>query len=273
MKLKYLLLLFLSGLCFKDAVSQNLMNPVSAEAWGVGGASATSQNVFAVFNNPSAYSDMHQLQCGIYSEQRLSQTRLSSAAFSLVAPSGLMNFGFAVSHLADTFYNQEKISASLSKRLSKHFSVGATFSFLAIYTKDLPFRGNFFGELGAFYDATSKLRFGLFIFNPTQSNYSSFSSDKIPTYGRIGVEYDISDRLKILFEAQQQLHEQILFRGGIRFDMNGLLSLSAGASDNPVYITMGIGLRLNKFKLDYAASFHEILGYAPHLGISFPDVK
>jgi hypothetical protein len=44
-----------------------------------------------------------------------------------------------------------------------------------------------------------------------------------------------------------------------------------GAADNPVYLTLGASFKLRTCKLDYAASFHEVLGYTPHLSLSFPQ--
>ena len=260
-------------LSFKTVSSQNILTATNSEAWGVGGASVMSKDVFGVFNNPSAYSEIKKLQCGIYSEQRMSQTKLGSVALSLVIPTTFMNIGFAVSHLADTFINQEKVNASLSKKISKNFSIGATVSYLVTYSAGQPFSGNIIYEFGGIYDINNRFQFGVFIFNPTQRNYSDFSNDKIPTYYRIGGGYDVLDRLRFVFEMQQLFNQQILFRGGIRYNTNGLLTLSAGLANNPVYITFGIGIRLKKFKLDYAASFHEVLGYSPHLGIIFPQVN
>jgi hypothetical protein len=52
-----------------------------------------------------------------------------------------------------------------------------------------------------------------------------------------------------------------------------VLSLSIGSANNPVYLTFGTGVKLKQFQIDFAASFHQILGFSPHLGLSFPVQK
>jgi len=274
-KLFFLLLFSLLFACNSESQNyiypQNILLPYSAEAWGVGGASVSSQNVMAVFNNPAAYSDIQKFQCGIYSDQRFSQTKIISGAAAIVIPARVMNIGFAASHFGDSIYNQEKIGISVSRHLSKKLSLGATMSYMATYKTGDVMRGNILGEIGLHFEATEKLKLGLFIFNPSQSVYSVLDQNKIPTFVRLGAGYEIADNTELLIEAQQGINQPLILRGGVKYKFNSLFSAAAGIASNPVYLTFGLSLRLKNTRLDYAAGFHEILGYAPHLGIIFPE--
>lgn len=267
MKQLFLILLIV---CIDNGQAQTVFDPIGAEAWSIGAASVSSQNVFSVFNNPSAISDFKNINAGISSEQRFGESKLSKESIAFVLPTKFINVGLSINHFGYTLFNQQKISLSLAKKLSKQFSLGITFSYFETNISEQNHSGNFLGELGLLYHPFSKWHLGMFIFNPTQSKYTEYSYDRIPTYARFGVSYDISDKVKFVTEAEQILNQKIVLRGGIKYQIHKILSLSLGAATNPVFVTFGTGIKLKNFKVDFAASFHQVLGISPHLSISFP---
>jgi hypothetical protein len=257
-------------LCFEIDQAQNIFNPIGADAWSVGASSVISQNVFSVFNNPAAISDFKKVNAGINSEQRFSEIKLNTSSIALVVPSKFINIGFSINHFGYELFNQQKFGLSLGKKLSKQFSLGVTFSYFETNISEQVPAGNFFGEMGLLYQPFSKWHFGMFIFNPNQSKYSFISYDRIPTFVRFGVSYDVSDKVQFISETEQILNQSLVLRGGIKYQIHEILSLSIGAANNPVYLTFGTGIKLKSFKVDFAASVHQVLGVSPHLSISFP---
>jgi hypothetical protein len=265
--------LVIALLFFINGSAQNSLNPVGAEAWGLAGSSVTSQNAYAVFNNPAALGYLQKFQAGIYSEQRFNESKLSTASMAIVAPSKYIHVGLGIHHFGYSLFNQQKVSVALSKQLFKQFSIGATFSYFGTTISEQPHTGNILGELGLLYQATQALTIGLFIFNPTQSYYSTNTIERIPTYARFGVSYSVSEKVKLLGEAEQILNQKMVLRGGVLYQIHEILSLSVGAANNPVYYSFGTGIKLKPFKIDFAASYHEVLGVSPHLSVSFPVKK
>ena len=123
------------------------------------------------------------------------------------------------------------------------------------------------------YQPFQKIHFGIFFFNPTQSKYSINSYDRIPTFARLGLRYDISDKVQLITEIEQILNQSLIFKGGVKYQIHDILSLSIGAANNPVYLTFGTGIKLKKINVDFAASIHQVLGVTPHLSISIPIEK
>jgi len=255
------------------ANSQSLLNPVSADAWSGGGSSVTEKNVFSVFNNPSITAETKQFQLGLFSEQRFNETKLTTAGIALVIPTKWIHIGLGFSHFGYTLFNQQKCGITISKKLSKQFSAGVTFSFLGTFVSEQPYTGNIIGELGLFYKYSAKLHFGIFILNPAQNKYSVSGNEKIPTLARLGIEYSISDKLRLILETEQMLNADLVYRGGIKYQIHELFLVSVGAANNPVYLTFGCGIKLKQFKINYAAAIHEVLGYSPHLDLIFSAEK
>ena len=253
--------------------AQIIFNPVGADAWSIGASSVVTQNVFSSFNNPAAISCIKKVQAGIYSEQRFRESKLNCSSISIVVPSKYIHFGFSLNHFGYELFNQQHVGLSIGKKLSKQFSLGVTFSYFGTNISEQPHNGNFLGALGLLYQPFQKWHFGMFIFNPTQSKYSLNSSERIPTFARVGVSYAISDKVQIISETEQTLNQNLVWRGGLKYQIHEILSLSIGAANNPVYLTFGTGIKLKNFKFDFATSVHQVLGVSPHLSISFPVEK
>lgn len=269
----YITLLTLLNLLFLNLRAQQLFNPIGADTWGVAGSSVASQNVWSVLNNPAGFSALKKNQVGIYSTQQFQETKLSTASAVVVLPSKFITIGVGINYFGYSLFNQQKISASLSKQLFNQFSLGVTLSYFGTTITEQQHAGNILGEIGLLYKVNSKCHLGLFIFNPTQSKYSTQSIDKIPTYARIGVDYNVSEKVKLLGEVDQTLNQKLVLRGGIKYQIHEVLSLSIGAANNPAYLTFGTGIKLKQLKVDFAASFHQTLGFSPHVGLSFPVQK
>jgi long-subunit fatty acid transport protein len=255
------------------ALSQQIVNSVGAIAWSRGGASVTSQDIWSVWNNPAGISHLKTFQAGIYSEQRFHESKLSTASAAIVIPTKFIHTGFSIHHVGYSLFNQQKISATLSKKLMKQCSIGATFSYLGTHISEQEPAGNIIGEIGLMYQISAALRLGVFVFNPTQSKYSTHSIDKIPTYSRIGLAYDVSEKLHLLGEVEQTLNRKTIMRAGIHYQLHDNMSLSVGGANNPVYYTFGTSIKWKILHMDFAASVHEILGVTPHIGLSFPVKK
>lgn len=185
-------------------------------------------------------------------------------------PSRWINTGLSAHHFGYSLFNQQKLSASFSKQLFSQLSLGVTLSYFSTNISEQPHAGSILGEAGLLYRISSKLKLGLFLFNPTRSKYAEQLQERIPTFVRLGLAHDVSDKLQLTAETEQVLDRKTVWRGGVRYQLHEILSLAVGASNNPVYYTFGTGIRLKAFRMDFAASMHEVLGLTPHLGLSYP---
>jgi hypothetical protein len=209
-------------------------------------------------------------QIGISSEQRFREANLGTSTFNAVVPLKYVNLGASLSYFGYGAYNQQRAGLSLSKALSSSFSLGVQVHYAGTTIRDYGSAGAVLLEAGLSFKPLKNLRTGLTVFNPNQAKAGSESTEPLPAYARLGIDYIVSDKVNFLLEADQSLGNDLRFRGGISYRIHEMVGLSAGAASAPVYYTFGTSLYLRYFTADIAASIHEVLGLTPHIGLSFP---
>lgn len=250
--------------------SQGITGPTGAEAWMMGGASAAMQNVWAADNNPAAITGIKNSQLGVYSEQRFNQSNNKLANITGVIPTKYLSVGAHVNYYGYSVFNQQKLGLSLGKELSRQFALGVQMSYIATNIQDYGNSGAFVTSLGIHTQLMDKVKIGVILFNLTQAKFAENLEEKIPSYGRIGLVYDISRKVLVQAEADQILNQKLIMRGGLSYKIHEVISLAIGACSNPAYYTFGTAIRIKSLKMDIASSFHEVLGFTPHLGVSLP---
>lgn len=250
--------------------AQGVTGPIGSKAWMMGGASASAVDLWSANNNPGAMGMLSHTHVGIYSEQRFMESNLKLANITGIYHNKWLNFGASVNYYGYQAFNQQKISLSAGKKLSSTVSLGVQLNYLATNIQDYGNAGAWALGAGLAYKPIEKLTFGLMVFNPTQSKYTETLNERIPTITRMGLTYKVSKKVMVQMEADQTLQQKLILRGGLEYQLHEILSLSAGAANNPVYYTFGASLAMKKLKLDMATSFHEVLGYSPHIGLVFP---
>jgi hypothetical protein len=259
--------------CSHQTHAQLLTGAQGAEVWMLGGASSSSTNAWSVCNNPAGLSAVQTTQVGLYTEQRYTISELKTGGITLVKPFKSISTGAALSYYGFSAFNQQRYTFSVSKSLSKVARLGVQGQYVSTFIQDYGSTGNWVLGLGLQVMPIQPITLGLFLFNPTQARYGSHTTERIPTYIRLGCTYLVSDKVKVTLEADQQLEQQLCWRGGIHYRIHEVMYLALGAATRPTYYTFGVGLKVKTFQLDLASSIHEVLGFTPHLGLTIPVQK
>jgi hypothetical protein len=257
----------------QQAQSQIVTGPTGAEQWMLGGSSATVSNVFAANNNPAAVTQITAFQAGLYSEQRFAESHLQTADVCAVVPTKYVHVGASVNYFGYAVFNQQRIAVDLAKKLSNTFSLGVQLNYVSTYIQDYGTTGSPVLGLGIYAQPLPKVSLGFVLFKPAQATYGKNTTDRIPTYARLGLVYTMTEKIRMVAEADQQLDQKLICRAGIYYKVHDNIHLALGASTNPTYITCGTAILVKKMKVDLAMSIHETLGITPHLGLVFPLAK
>ncbi|MES2779641.1 MAG: hypothetical protein V4651_07050 [Bacteroidota bacterium] len=252
---------------------QNIIGPIGAKAWMLGGSSVAHSDVWSANNNPAASTTIRKNQYGLYSEQRFNEQHLKLVNLSVVKPTKHVHLGATLNYYGYSVFNQQKVGLSLSKALSSAFSLGVQLNYLSTGIEQYGHAGNIALAVGISVTPTRQLRIGFVVFNPTQNMYGKYTTEKIPTYGKLGCTYEVSDKVILNIEADQVLNQQLSWRGGVYYKIHEILHLAVGAATQPTYYTFGTALLMKNMRLDMAAGFHEVLGLTPHVGLSLPVSK
>lgn len=249
---------------------QGVTGPTGGTAWMMGGASAAAEDVWSANNNPGAAGFAKYSQLGLYSEQRFMESNLKLANVSGIWKTKWLSIGSSVNYYGYNVFNQQKLGLSVGRQLSSQISLGIQLNYLATNIQDYGNAGSFVLGASLLFKPVDKLKAGLVLFNLTQSKYAGTLNERIPTIARMGLWYDVSKKVVVQMEADQTLNQKLVLRGGMSYQFHEVISLAIGAANNPVYYTIGTSLKLKKIKVDLASSFHEVLGYTPHLSLVLP---
>lgn len=253
--------------------AQQIHGVVGADVAMLGGASVTASGVFSVLNNPAQVSSVTQWQGGIYSTQRFGQKELTLSNVSFILPTKAVNFGFGINHYGFSTFNQQRFVVSLGKKLSETVALGVQLNYAQTTIVDYGNAGAFVLGMGITYKPITKLQLGFMVYNPTQKKMSNLVSDKIPSYARLGLNYQVNEKVHVLAETEQQLTQKTILRAGIRYQLNPKFILGMGVSTQPVCFTFGATVKANKLAIDLAAGVHQVLGVLPQVSLRLPIAK
>jgi hypothetical protein len=148
--------------------------------------------------------------------------------------------------------------------------LGVQLNYLSTFIEQYGQAGNIVMAFSASATPVKNVRMSFVLFNPTQSAYGRYTSEKIPSYGKLGCSYELSSKVILHLEADQVLNQVLSWRGGVYYKIHDIVHLAVGAATQPTYYTFGTTLLMRNMKLDMATSFHEVLGLTPHVGFSIP---
>lgn len=253
--------------------AQGITGPAGAKAWMLGGSSAAHAEVWSATNNAAAITRVKQFEVGLYNEQRFNEPDLRLTNLSVVVPAKFVHLAAAVHYYGCAAFNQQRLSVSASKALSPLLSLGVQLNYVSTFIADYGYAGNPVLAGGLYLKPFNKLNLGFMVFNPAQNTYGKHTTEKIPSYARLGCAYDLSDKVTLHAETDQRLNQRLMLRGGVYYKIHEQFHLAIGVATHPTYYTFGTVLLVKKIRLDLATSIHEVLGFTPHLGISFPVAK
>ncbi len=261
---------------FGLAVSaQTTTNTGGARAAGMANAGLTNQDVWAVFNNPAAYSWMNNKAAGLFYENRflMKETGYGALAFSSPLMGG--NVGFGYSHFGYSLFQSDKFALGFSQQLFKNFALGLQVNYFSVRQSD--YYGNLNSltfEAGVMSKPNDKLSIGFYVFNPLNLSYFENTDFKMPVALRLGFSYLFSKSLLLSVETGKAINGYTpVFRSGIEYNINEQFAVRTGVALSPTEYSFGLGynnfIQKNKIGFDIAYAYHEVLGSTPKLSINY----
>ncbi len=236
---------------------------------GLAKNSVTIVDPFAVFSNPASMSDLSNIAAGVYVENRflVEDLNLAGAAFALPTNSG--TFGLGVQYFGFSDYNEKMASLAYGRRIGENFSIGAQFDYFSLSMGEYGNKSAITFGLGMVYQPTDDFKIGAHIYNPLRISLTDDKEDNLATVVKLGFEYEIVPKVRLLAEAEKNIIHPAIIKVAVEYQLIDALYLRGGVSTDPALAHFGIGVNMNKLKIDLAGSYHNVLGYTPQISISF----
>jgi hypothetical protein len=129
--------------------------------------------------------------------------------------------------------------------------------------------GAMFFDIGGIVELIPNLHFGAYISNITLSRLNSPEKSELPVIMKIGFSYRPIQELKLNFDLFKDNRYDPNIKAGIEYLIASKFFIRTGINTQPVRSFFGIGVKFQRFKVDYAISNNDFLGIAHHLGVSF----
>ena len=268
------------ALCSGNAVHAGGENyAIGARSAAMGNASVTLSDIWSVHHNQAGLSGLSHPVAGIHYENRygVKEMSLQAAAFALPLPGDGGNvLGLSMTTFGYSAYRDTKFGLSYGKKLGDKYSVGLQLNYLQTSIGgEYGSSGALAAEAGLQAEIIDDLSIGVHIFNPTRAKILEYvvqeetEVERIPTIMRFGISYEFSDKVTVNLETEKDVYFKPIFKGGLEYHPIDILYLRGGISSDPIYNTFGFGLEMSNFKLDFAASKHQVLGYTSQISLIY----
>ncbi|MBT3207662.1 MAG: hypothetical protein HN704_16315 [Bacteroidetes bacterium] len=270
MKKKLILLKLFIILLISTSFAANDNYPIGARQAAMSNASVCLSDIWSVHHNQAGLTKLKKISLGFHHENKFFNNDFGLQSFALALPTKSGVFAFNLSYFGFTEYNESKIALSYAKSFGEKFSVGIQFDYFNTFINDnFDNQGTMVIEAGIISEPVENLIIGAHIFNPTKSQISKSTEEKVPTIFKIGVAYKFYEKTTICIETEKDIDFSSVFKIGIEYLIVKNVLLRTGFRTNPANFSFGIGYLFRKFSADIAFSRHEIFGTTPHFSIGY----
>ena len=252
--------------------SQNSMDhfPKGAQSMGIGNASVTLSDPWAIFNNIGALGKSPSETYAIVGyDHRLGLNELTTLAAGITLPTEKTGtIGIGISNYGGELFNQQQIGLGLAKQLGLA-SLGIKINYFQTNIEGYGRSARPVLELGGTAELIPALFFGAHVYNIPRAAISKASLDYLPTIVKAGVSYRPATNLMVNIETEKELFSPPQFKAGVAYSFEEKFWARTGISSQPNNLYFGIGFRPRRFQVDYAMSRNYLLGFTHHFSLNY----
>lgn len=251
-----------------------------ARAAGLGGSGTTLGDVWAIGNNVAGLGQLTRPEVGVYANNQFLIQGLNNAALAAAVPLGRQPdaatakaarhgvLGVELQRFGGKLYSEQRAGLGYGYRLGL-VSIGARADLLQVSIEGLGSRRAVAVSLGGQVEVVpQKLTFGAYLYNLSQAKLAEYQDERVPTVLRAGLSYRPSAKVLLVVETEKDVEQDAEFKAGLEYQVIDALTVRAGVATLTEQATGGLGLRLGRLRLDYAAGYHNALGLSQHLSVS-----
>jgi len=257
------------SVCICSGFSQSYtLGPVSA---ATGGTYVTNTDFWSSVYNQSGLAYLKKPEIGVGYDNRFLMKELSTKYIAAAVPlSDNGTIGVSVSQFGFHMFNHTHLGIGYGMKLSESFAMGVNLDYLHLNIGDIYGKKSAVAfQAGFLYQLNKSWRIGAHLKNPSMSKLTEYNDERFPTSLQLGCSFIASDNITISAEIEKEIQHKPSLKTGIDYKLFDAFALRAGIATNPTQAAFGFGLILNSFIIDFASSYHEVLGFSPSTGIIY----
>lgn len=266
MKTRFTFLLLCAFTCL---FAQNNQSPsAGARGAAMGNTGILFTDINSAFVNQAGLANLEGLAGSVFAERRFLASPINNISGTVAAPVGFGTFALTINSFGVENYQEQKIGLAYARQLLDGLSFGIQFDYL---NTNIPLYGNvgtFTFEAGLQAQLLNNLRFGFHLYSPTQINL--VEEVPLPTIYKAGLAYTPSEKVFLTVEVEKDIDFPVRFKAGVEYQFSESFFLRTGVATQPTLASLGIGVLFNeRLAIDISASYHQILGISPSVGVSY----
>ena len=245
--------------------------PAGARSLGMANSSVTNIDCWGAFHNQASLAWLDKMALGASYDNRFSIANLSTESFAFALPLKAGTFAVSGNVYGYNQYNEKKAGLAFAKKLGERFSAGVQLDYLNTFINDDYYGSHsaFAVEAGLLAEPIKNFKIGLHIYNLSRAKLAEYADEKIPTIFRFGASYKFSDKLLWSIEEEKDIDQKASFKSGLEYQIAEPLYLRGGISTNPTLVSFGFGLKFDGLMIDFASTYHQVLGFSPAISILY----
>ena len=263
-----IILLFLSSILTSNLLAQ--INNQGAVSTSMAGANATEINIWSINNNISNIAYLEHSQFGISVNNRFLLSELTTGTIAFAIPSKTGVFGVSYSNYGNKYYQQHTAGLGYAMKFGDNFSGGLKINYDYLNLGGLYGSTSIIsGDIGLNAKLSSELNLGIAIKNPTLSSPTNSNEDQLPTIIQLGLNYTLSEELHTLIAVEKDILYPASLKAALVYLPIKNLIIRGGIGTFPTTAAFGFGTNIKGFQIDFAASYHQILGFSPEFALVY----
>ncbi len=240
-----------------------------AKANGVANSAVTFSDAFSSFNNIAGISSIKRTTVAAHASQYYFPEGIGQAGISAVHPLNDVCVSATFSKQGDAFLNFQRVGIGVGHKVG-FMQVGFQANYIQYSAEEFGTRGAMVLDLGGIAELGEKVKFGVHVFNFTQSSIKSRPEESLPVIMKAGLSYMPAAELTLLVEIEKEIGYSTLKKVGIEYEIVRFFYARTGVTLEPVKNFFGLGYDNRKrLAFDYAFQTHWRLGMSHHLSISY----
>lgn len=249
-------------------LGQNGHYDMGARSAGIGGASITLGDAWALFNNIGGLSAVENKAVFTSIENKYGVTEFTSLAFGGICPIVGGVAGLGLFRFGDHLFNEQRLNLGFSNQFGI-VSLGLNVSYYQLTIEGAGNRKTMLIDFGGRAKLTNQLYFGAHVSNLNQARISKITDEPIPSIMKTGLSYRPNTDLMLNLEIEKEINQEALLKIGLEYKILENVCLRTGFHTQPFESSFGIGFRPGKLNVDYAYNNNPDLGDIHEISIGY----
>lgn len=239
-----------------------------ARSAGMGNSNSNLTDEWSLFNNVGGISTVENGTIFFGYHQFFGIEGFNKVAAGAIHPFTFGNLGLSFLRFGDELFSEQTASAAFGNKIG-FVRLGLRANYYQLRIDEYGTSSTLYFDLGGVVELIPKLSFGAYISNFTISTLNNSEKSKLPVIMKLGFSYKPAKGILMNLDLYKDVDYNPILKAGIEYLIKEKVYIRTGINTEPLKGFFGLGIILNRFKIDYAVGTSQFLGTFHQATISF----